>query len=212
MSAGFGATYSMLWADCVLDGWCLRTHRGLLPGFPPSSIDWPSSVMWDEQGYSVQPPLEPAIAGNGGSLLPTPCAQPSANTPEEHMVKKYRADGSARSTVTDLQVLVTGCLLPTPTSTDARSAARFAPDGKAHSPRNGLGLTDWARGTALLPTPMARDGDGRTGGRRNAANRINRGQGPMLPELMDWIARSSPECQTGPSGTTAQHSDDMQLF
>lgn len=67
-------------------------------------------------------------AGSGGNdlcttvhLLPTPCASPSGNTPEEHLRKK-----PGRDRVTDLSILVEndlletgGKLLPTPTSSDS---------------------------------------------------------------------------------------------
>lgn len=63
-------------------------------------------------------------------LLPTPVAQPSENTPSEHLRKK---PGCAR--VTDLAVIVennllpTGGLLPTPQATNApRSSAGYGPN------------------------------------------------------------------------------------
>jgi hypothetical protein len=92
-------------------------------------------------------------------LLPTPVAQMSGNSPENYLAHKSR-DGSNRTSVSDLQILVTQCLLPTPTSSDEKSPARFAPNGDPHSPKNGLGLIDWARATALMPTPQAHDARG----------------------------------------------------
>jgi hypothetical protein len=338
MTVGSGPPYSMWWTDCVLDGWSLRTHQGLLPGFPPSSIDWPNSVTWDEVGFLPLPPLVPVTDENGGSalptwcpnpepltaetawaaglfegegyfwqptvsradqkpragaglgmtdrdaverfcrsvgmgkvtgpwpqlgrgtkptwrwtlygiekvshlasmlwdglcarrrariteiltmamgsrnqldrlpllptpltgytssspeeymmrkerashgatvptdlqvvvtcLLPTPMANQSGKTPESHLLAKNQADGSNRSSITDLQILLRDCLLSTPTARDAASPARFAPDGAPHSPKNGLGLTDWARA-------------------------------------------SSPECQTAPKETTGLLLENMPLF
>lgn len=197
MTVGYGPQYSMWWTDCVLDGWCLRTHQGLLPGFPPSSIDWPNSVTWDEVGFLPLPPLVLATDENGGSLLPTPMANQSGKTPESHLLAKNNADGSNRSMITDLQILLRDCLLPTPTSTDAKSPARFGSVGQAYSPKNGLGLTDWARATTeLLPTPQA-------------SNRYRKGDGLMLDDV---LSLSSPECQTGPNEITGLLLENMQLF
>ena len=63
-------------------------------------------------------------------LLPTPVAQPSGNTPGEHLRKK-----PGRARVTDLAVIVendllpTGGLLPTPQATNApRSSAGYGPN------------------------------------------------------------------------------------
>ena len=62
-------------------------------------------------------PEKPATVGGHTALLPTPVAQPSGNTPENHLRKK-----PGRKTVTDLAILVendllaTGGVLPTPTA------------------------------------------------------------------------------------------------
>ena len=92
-------------------------------------------------------------AGTGHSLtqavqlLPTPVAQPSGNSPSEHLRKK-----PGRERVTDLAIIVendllpTGGLLPTPQAVNAsRSSAGYGPN-----------LHEVA--TALLPTPKAADG------------------------------------------------------
>ena len=109
----------------------------------------------------------PATVGNLGALpgdgrtddvlvLPTPVAQPSGNTPENHLRKK-----SGRK-VTDLAILVengllaTGGLLPTPRTTDS--------NGPGH---HGQGGPDLRTAISHLPTPNAADGNG--GGRYNAA-------------------------------------------
>lgn len=62
-------------------------------------------------------PEEPATVGGHTALLPTPVAQPSGNTPEDHLRKK-----PGRKVVTDLAILVEndllttgGVVLPTPT-------------------------------------------------------------------------------------------------
>lgn len=80
-------------------------------------------------------------------LLPTPVAQPSGNSPSEHLRKK-----PGRERVTDLAIIVennllpTGGLLPTPQATYApRSSAGYGPN-----------LHEVA--SDLLPTPKAGDG------------------------------------------------------
>lgn len=80
-------------------------------------------------------------------LLPTPVAQPSGNTPGEHLRKK-----PGRNRVTDLSIIVengllpTGGLLPTPQAVSAAySSAGYGPT-----------LNEIA--VALLPTPKAGDG------------------------------------------------------
>ena len=208
MSGSSGETYWLLWDECDLDGWSLRTRRGLLPGFPPSCTDLPSSGTWDLTGYSPQPPLVPATSESGSSsspdLLPTPVAQDSSTSAEAYLRRKSR-DGSERTVVTSLAVVARDCLLPTPTAKDEASSSGANPAWG-----HGATLTDAVRGMALLPTPMARDGDGRTGGGNNAHRRMTRGDGPMLPELLDYL--SSPECQMAASETTAQRSGDTRLF
>ena len=92
-------------------------------------------------------------AGTGHSLtqavqlLPTPVAQPSGNSPSEHLRKK-----PGRERVTDLAIIVendllpTGGLLPTPQAVNAsRSSAGYGPNHHEVA-------------TALLPTPKAGDG------------------------------------------------------
>lgn len=74
-------------------------------------------------------------------LLPTPVAQPSGNSPSEHLRKK-----PGRERVTDLAVIVengllpTGGLLPTPQATNApRSSAGYGPN--LHEVATGADLT-----------------------------------------------------------------------
>lgn len=124
MSVFSGTKYSMVWKSCDLDGWSLRTRRGSLASFRPSPIDWPKSVMWDRLGFSVQPPLGPAIDENdGSSLLPTPTVGASTSTPDEWMARKVVANRGHASTVTDLNVIVTGCLLPSPVAQQSGKTA-----------------------------------------------------------------------------------------
>jgi hypothetical protein len=236
MTAGCGLPYSTWWTDCVLDGWSLKTLSGLLPGFPPSSIDWPSSVTWDEVGFLPLPPLELATDENDGSLLPTPMANQSGKTPESHLSAKNIADGSNRSTITDLQILLRDCLLPTPTATAGwRFDAEGKPYGKAHP---GLSLENWA----MLPTPTATDGKGPSPAStaRNGASRLRdvatylptpqahdargaktpaqvqasrRRSGAGVANLNEVVLNlSSPECQTAPKEITGLLLENMQLF
>ena len=99
------------------------------------------------------------------ALLPTPVAQPSGNTPEDHLRKK-----PGREIVTDLAVLVEndlpasgGRLLPTPMARDYKdSEIRREP----HRPDD---VDTLARALTLLPTPSVADAMGgheRRGGAR----------------------------------------------
>jgi DNA (cytosine-5)-methyltransferase 1 len=69
------------------------------------------------------------------ALLPTPCAQQSGNSPEEHLRKK-----PGRTQVTDLRVLVEGglletggALLPTPGASDGTGGAAHPDNREGHS-------------------------------------------------------------------------------
>lgn len=202
MNAGSGPPCLMAWADCALDGWLLRTLRGLLPGFPPSSIDWPASGTWGPGGWSPLPTSAPPTDGSGFLYLPTPMARHSGTSPEAFLARKNR-DGGSRAEMTDLEVLVTGCWLPTPTAADGRGGRGYSPEGENLRDHSGLSLTDWA----LLPTPTAHDA-GRGPGQRLMGKRA----GPSLAELADYVGRSSPGSPTAPSATTGPPSDDMRLF
>lgn len=98
--------------------------------------------------------------GSGGDdlttavhLLPTPCASPSGNSPEEHLRKK-----PGRERVTDLSILVEndllstgGKLLPTPRASDGEK------DGP--NQRGSKGDLTASSAVHLLPTPKAGDAD-----------------------------------------------------
>ena len=98
--------------------------------------------------------------GSGGNdlctavhLLPTPCASPSGNTPEEHLRKK-----PGRERVTDLSILVEndllqsgGKLLPTPRASDGEKGGP--------NQRGSKGDLTVSSAVHLLPTPKAGDAD-----------------------------------------------------
>lgn len=86
-----------------------------------------------------------------GNLLPTPCASPSGNTPEEHLRKK-----PGRERVTDLSILVEndllatgGKLLPTPRASDGEKGGP--------NQRGSKGDLTISSAVHLLPTPRASD-------------------------------------------------------
>ena len=104
----------------------------------PTASDHKAGRHQDGTGHSLTQAVQ---------LLPTPIAQPSGNSPSEHLRKK-----PGRERVTDLAIIVennllpTGGLLPTPQATNATySGAGYGPN-----------LHEVA--TALLPTPKAADG------------------------------------------------------
>lgn len=112
--------------------------------------------------------------------FPTPVAQPSGNTPEEHLRKK-----PGRSTVTDLAIVVEnglletgGKVLPTPVVTDAAGARnatanRSNPNSKHHA---GVTLTD---AVTVLPTPNASDA---SGGGQHPSKRVGHSR-----QLIDYV-------------------------
>lgn len=113
----------------------------------PTASDHKAGRHQDGTGHSLTQAVQ---------LLPTPVAQPSGNSPSEHLRKK-----PGRERVTDLAIIVennllpTGGLLPTPQAT-------YAPRS---SPGYGPNLHE---AVGLLPTPSASDaimGLPRTSGR-----------------------------------------------
>lgn len=129
--------------------------------FITAHTDSVGSSGWDGEPLVLRPEGDhapdlgaghrPAPSGSsaGVRLLPTPVAQYSGNTPENHLRKK-----PGRKIVTDLSILAEhdlfgsgGELLPTPVSTEWKGTKRSA------SRKGGASLTD-----TLLPTPRASDG------------------------------------------------------
>lgn len=126
-----------------------------------------------------------------GDLLPTPVAQPSGNTPEDHLRKK-----PGRRRVTDLSIMAEndlirsgGRLLPTP---DAYSGDRGGSQNPEKRRQGGHSvtiqdvaehLTDWGPYAAAVerwesitrpaPSPIRHDG-------KNGKARLN-------PELPEWM-------------------------
>ena len=87
----------------------------------PTASDHKAGRHQDGTGHSLTQAVQ---------LLPTPVAQPSGNSPSEHLHKK-----PGRERVTDLAILVendllpTGGLLPTPQAVNAsRSSAGYGPN------------------------------------------------------------------------------------
>lgn len=121
-----------------------RPHRE--PTGPGLGTLMPTPTASDHKAGRHQNGTGPSLT-QAVQLLPTPVAQPSGNSPAEHLRKK-----PGRERVTDLAIIVendllpTGGLLPTPQAVNAsRSSAGYGPN-----------LHEVA--TALLPTPKAADG------------------------------------------------------
>lgn len=138
-----------------------------------------------ESAWGDNAPLGPDPGRDGGrpdrvlSLLPTPVAQPSGNTPEDHLRKK-----PGRAVVTDLAIIAEngligsgGRLLPTPRTTDMNGPG-------AH----GMGGVDLRTAVTMMPTPRATRGGSATemayamGGTRSDDERP---QGVVVPSA-DW--------------------------
>lgn len=144
----------------------------------------------------------PDAAVGGGQpveLLPTPCAQQSGNTPENHLSKK-----PGRTKVTDLAILVEngllatgGQLLPTPVVTDSvgahNSTSGRQPGSQHHS---GDTLGDVIYRGDLLPTPSVADGDG------GHLNRSGERSGELL---LPGVARAYSTGELLPTPTSRDH-------
>ncbi|WP_237170393.1 hypothetical protein [Prescottella equi] len=94
------------------------------------------------------------------TVLPTPVAQPSGNSPEAHLRKK-----PGRTQVTDLSIVVEngllatgGKVLPTPRTTDAGNSMT-APSAMRHV-ADGYGSLPEVIGAKMLPSPKASDATG----------------------------------------------------
>lgn len=125
-------------------------------------------------------------------LLPTPVAQPSGNTPENHLRKK-----PGRETVTDLAILVEndllksgGKVLPTPRAADHQ--ATMGSPGAARHVEAGNGSLAEVIGVNLMPTPTASDATGggqhpskRTGHTRQLIDTVLGLTGEPTPPLFD---------------------------
>lgn len=121
-------------------------------------------------------------------LLPTPVAQPSGNTPEDHLRKK-----PGRGVVTDLAIIAEngliesgGRLLPTPTASEGEKGGPNQAYGSGGSTLSGTipHLTDWGPYAAAIarweivagrpaPAPVRFDGKG--------------GRARLNPELTEWM-------------------------
>lgn len=141
---------------------------------------WPTSGMTLGGVAYEQPTWAPRMGGIGSSslqdLLPTPVAQPSGNSPENHLRKK-----PGREVVTDLAILVEngllesgGKLLPTPRASEGDKGGPNQRGSKGDATLSGL--------VTLLPTPSAADG---VGGRHNSE-----GHQITLPGVVRELATS----------------------
>lgn len=96
---------------------------------------------------------QPSVADVVEHLLPTPCASPSGNTPEEHLRKK-----PGRERVTDLSIIAEndlfatgGKLFPTPRASDGEKGGP--------NQRGSKGDLTVSSAVHLLPTPKAGDAE-----------------------------------------------------
>ena len=137
---------------------CWRVVRASDAGAPHQRarlfvIGYPNGEPWDMRG-PARPrkaqggrPFSESAGSGVGALMPTPVAQPSGNTPGEHLRKK-----PGRDRVTDLAILVENNLLPTGGLPPTPQAVSAAYSGAGYGPT----LNEIA--VALLPTPKAADG------------------------------------------------------
>lgn len=133
----------------------------------PSSLIWPKQVTWDLR-YAYSLPTSELLTFESGSssLLPTPAANQSGRTPEQHVAMKRGMPGGTRKAITDLGVLAKAGfdpLLPTPGANDSTGAEKETREQRQKDGRTGTAsLRDLPR---LLPTPTESDAD--SAGSRN---------------------------------------------
>lgn len=177
----------MLWEDCDLDGWSLRTRRGLLPGFPPSSVDLPTSGTWDATGVSERPMSGAAIDASACSLLPTTQAADGTGS-RRNTTLTWHGSTATRQSGAKAAVSIGDVveeLLPTPSAT---------PYGNNQSPSPGAAVRPSVDGIVkdLLPSPTAKD-----------APRTNGFMGPAMAEAVTHLLptpRSSDAFGAGDHG------------
>lgn len=129
-----------------------------------------------------------------GVLLPTPVAQPSGNTPEDHLRKK-----PGRDMVTDLAIIAEngllesgGRLLPTPRASDPATTSNVAGQG-FRRPLGQVARED------LLPTPRASDGTKGGPNQRGSSGDL------MLPSVVHRLTGApTPPPSTGGSNYADQ--------
>ena len=167
------------------------TRSGVGPLMPtPTATDHKAGRHQAGTGHSLTQAVQ---------LLPTPVAQPSGNTPGEHLRKK-----PGRTQVTDLAIIVENNLLPTGGLLPTTQAVNAAYSGAGYGPT----LNEVA--TALLPTPKAADGVmglPRTSGRppeksTHLATRLEyTDYGDYAPAIARWeqvTGRAAPPPSTPP--------------
>ena len=168
-----------------------QKERGV-GSFGPRGDSLGAAVLRVEEGVADQrPDYSSSRKDDGVALLPTPCAQQSGNTPENHLRKK-----PGRAVVTDLAILVEnglletgGALLPTPAAQDGNGGGRYSSDGHQST------LPGEVR---LLPTPVSRDGKDSHSSQRMAEKSKLTGIAHLLP---------TPNASDGSGG--GQHPDKL---
>lgn len=148
-----GPTSLMLFAYWDHGSSCWRTSQLTLDlDLTPSSVTLPKQGSMRNGRLYQRPMSARAIEENDSLLLPTPAADDSGNSPENHLRKK-----PGRKVVTSLRVMARGGLLPTPQARDGGAGPDYAREGRPDSGTDDL-VTMIAK---LLPTPTSRDGKGR---------------------------------------------------
>ena len=124
----------------ALPTWAPPTTASACSSSPPAATFKTPTSQLAVNGGSQHPEKRkagghgPTLADEVEHLLPTPVAQPSGNTPEEHLRKK-----PGRTRVTDLAILTENGLLPTggrtlPPSTDGNPSWEGMPLPPPNSP------------------------------------------------------------------------------
>jgi hypothetical protein len=155
--------------------------------------------------YPLRPSAPLTDVTGSSPLLPTPVANPTGRTPEQHLLMRA---SMGRKSATDLEVALK--LLPTPAAwyqgegIESWEARREREKAKGRN-GNGFGVPlDMA--IKLLPTPMSRDGRPDGSQNRLGAGSVAAGGGKSVEQvaLEEWLSNgaiSSPPSDDGSAST-----------
>ncbi len=174
---------------------CWRTSQGTLDlDSTPSSVTLPKQGSMRSGVLYPLPPLAPATDATDCSCLPTPAANDSGNTPENHLRKK-----PGRTKITSLAVMARGGLLPTPRAQLGESRNNTAWQRPLDQPQNLENAIARIPSVAeLLPTPTAWLGRRPSQSYGDPERWVNPERSNELSDFIAWIgATTSPQSDVG---------------
>ncbi len=125
MSVGCGPLFAKWYESSDRDGYFLKMsgaycQPNLDGSLPAYSETWPASGSMQNGKCYRQQRLVLRISAKESSLLPTPVSNDDNKSVKGHLAMKARMKGGPRKTITSLNVMAKGGLLPTPRAIDGR--------------------------------------------------------------------------------------------